>query len=65
MIAEAGLAALWLFSNTSFTDMSLRANTSNSIAKAISVSAPCTSATARIGRTTSILLRSASNISTN
>ena len=43
--------ALWLFSNTSFTDMSLSANTSSSIANATSVSAPCTTATARIGRT--------------
>ena len=57
--------ALWLFSNTSATDMSVRANTSSSIAKAIRVSAPWTTATARIGRATSTALRSARIISTN
>ena len=57
--------ALWLFSNTNATDMSLRANTSSSIANAISVSPPCTTATARIGRATSISLRKARIISTN
>ena len=36
--------AVWLFSNTSATDMSLRAKTSSSAANAISVSAPCTTA---------------------
>src|SRR6185312_16232270 len=57
--------ALLLFSNTSATDMSLRANTISSIAKATSVSTPWTTAIERIARRTSAPLRRATIISTN
>ena len=57
--------ALWLFSNTSSTDMSLRANTSSSIANAMSVSTPCATATARIARRDVDAVRKRKDISRN
>ena len=65
MIAEAGLAALWLLAATKATDKSVRTNTRMSIAMAISVSAPWTIATPRIERAPSYQPRSSPIVSSS
>jgi hypothetical protein len=57
--------ALLLFSNTKATDMSLRAKTISSMAKAMRVSMPWTTAIERIARLTSAPPRSARIMSSN